>query len=140
MEPDTAPLALLRAPDSEAPTLCLVRADLAPRTAAEITTTLTVTLTWQAIGPLERDYTVFVHLLSSEDEKLAQHDGQPVDGTRPTRTWQPGELVQDAHTLTLPSGPPADTARLAVGMYSLATNTRLQVQGRSDERVLLDVR
>jgi hypothetical protein len=139
VQPKTAPLAILHAPDVAGPQLSLVQADLAPSAAAEITTTLTVTLTWQVIQPLERDYTVFVHLLSTGDEKLAQQDSQPVDGTRPTHTWQPGEIVQDPHTLALPFGPPADTARIAVGMYSLATDTRLKVQGRSDDRVLLDV-
>jgi hypothetical protein len=139
VQPQTTPLGILHAPDSAAPQVGLVRADLAPRSAAEITTTLTITLTWQATQPLERDYTVFVHLLSTGDEKLAQHDSQPVDATRPTHTWQPGELIPDPHTLTLPSRPPVDSMRIAVGMYSLETGTRLQVHGRSDERVLLDV-
>jgi hypothetical protein len=35
-------------------------------------------------------------------EPLAQHDGVPAGGARPTTGWLPGEVVVDRHALALP--------------------------------------
>ncbi|MEJ2211286.1 MAG: hypothetical protein P8129_19910, partial [Anaerolineae bacterium] len=111
----------------------------------EITPTLTLTLTWQAVAPtpgvappVEADYTVFVHLLAGE-EKVAQRDSQPCDGECPTSTWQPGRIVVDRHTLSLPPQAPAGPYRLAVGLYLLETGDRAAVLGRDDGTVYLNV-
>jgi hypothetical protein len=93
-----------------------------------------VTLYWQALQTLNKDYTAFVHVLSPADGRLVdQRDRQPLDGQYPTGIWSPGEVVADTYTLPLPPG----EYRLAVGMYDLATMTRLKVG--ADDRVLLSV-
>jgi len=104
----------------------------------EITPTLTLTLTWQAVAPVEADYTVFVHLLAGE-EKVAQRDSQPCDGECPTSTWQPGRIVVDRHAISLPPEAPAGPYRLAVGLYLLETGDRAAVLGRDDRTVYLNV-
>ena len=77
-----------------------------------------LTLIWQASGPVKMDYTVFVHLIDEEGRLLAQHDGQPANGTRPTGGWDIGVQVNDPHELSIPGGLPPGEYQLWVGMYS----------------------
>jgi hypothetical protein len=93
---------------------------------------LAVALTWRADRAVDRDYTVFVHLLSPVGQLVAQSDGQPADGALPTTAWRPGELVRDEHRLALPAGLPPGRYRLIAGMYALPDVTRLPVGGGGD--------
>lgn len=89
---------------------------------------LAVTLYWQALGPMNLDYTVFVHLLDADGQTIAQHDGQPAwEVPLPTSTWQPGETLQDKHSLTLPTKLSPGQYRLQVGVYYWQTLERLPV-------------
>jgi hypothetical protein len=99
--------------------------------------TLMLTLTWRARTEMVRDYTVFAHLLDSQDVIAGQHDQQPMGGAYPTSLWAPGEVVSDVHTLRVdPAARPADH-RLEVGMYLPETGTRLAVEGDPDNAVTL---
>jgi hypothetical protein len=84
-----------------------------------------VTLYWRAssAAPTATSYTVFVHLISPEGRLLAQHDGLPRRGERPTTTWLPGEVIADEHTLRPDTY--AETAQPLIGMYDLQTGERL---------------
>lgn len=90
-------------------------------------------LHWQALAPIDVDYTVFVHVKKADGNAAAQHDGMPQLGAYPTRLWVAGEYVADAHPLQLPSG----RYRAAVGLYAAETGTRLQLADGSDS-VLFD--
>jgi 4-amino-4-deoxy-L-arabinose transferase-like glycosyltransferase len=59
---------------------------------------LTVTLYWQARGPVAGDYTTFAHLLDAGYNTYGGHDGIPQP---PTSDWQPGRIVTDTHTFTI---------------------------------------
>ncbi len=85
---------------------------------------LQVTLLWEARASIPQDYTVFVHLLGADGRLLAQHDGAPVFGERPTSSWQAGELLLDRHELTLPPDLPAQAATLVAGLYRSDTLAR----------------
>ena len=69
------------------------------------------------IRPIERDYTVFVHLTDENGQPVAQTDGQPGGGTRPTSGWQPGEAVRDSYAVPLAADMPPGVYTLQVGMY-----------------------
>jgi len=86
---------------------------------------LAVTLYWQALAGMTADYTVFVQLLSSDWQVVAQRDMQPQAGRAPTTTWLPGEVVADAYSLQLPEKLPAGPYRLIAGMYDATTGQRL---------------
>lgn len=98
-----------------------------------------LTLYWRALtgSPPAASYTVFTHLQSPERVLLAQHDGLPGEGKRPTTTWLPGEIIADRHELLL-SEPYAAPARLLVGMYDLATMERLQAYDCKGQRLPTD--
>jgi hypothetical protein len=89
--------------------------------------TLLVTLTWEALAPPLRDYTVFVHLLAADGSLIAQADGQPVGGNRPTSGWQPGETIRDRYALPLPETLPGGAATLVAGLYTWPELARLPV-------------
>lgn len=90
--------------------------------------TLTVTLYWRAEAAPTEDYVAFVHLLDENGAVLAQHDSSPRDGRYPTSAWRAGDLVPDAHPLSVPALPPGAHVRLVAGMYHPATLARLPVR------------
>ncbi|UCG23674.1 MAG: glycosyltransferase family 39 protein [Chloroflexota bacterium] len=96
---------------------------------------LTVTLYWQALEPVDRNYQVFVHLY--DDRLWAQHDGAPECGINPTTRWEPGQIVADPHIVELPADLPAGSIPLLVGMYDLLTEERLSVTGSPNGAIQL---
>jgi hypothetical protein len=104
--------------------------------------TITLNLFWQASAPVPKDYTVFVHLLDAAGGVQAQHDGPPMQGRYPTNNWRPGQIIEDATPLTLPSDLPPGDYRLAAGMYELTTGQRLPVTDQGvrlpNDAILLD--
>jgi hypothetical protein len=107
--------------------------------------TLHLTLYWQAQAEMEQDYTVFVHLLDAEGRLVAQHDGQPGEGSLPTSSWVEGEVIADEHPLDLDPDLMPGSYRLEVGLYLWPTMERLPVldgagQVQGDKVVLGEVR
>jgi mannosyltransferase len=105
--------------------------------ARQTAATLTVTLYWRGLRPVETTYQVFVHLLDASGNILAQHDGVPAGGGWPTTAWPPGSLVTDVHSLIVPAGSPPGPYRLAVGLYEPVSGQRLAMPGANDGRLLL---
>ncbi len=91
---------------------------------------LTVRLYWQALAPVDRGYTAFVHLLGPLNQSTgtplwAQDDHQPGQAAYPTDRWFPGEVVLDRFRLLVPADAPAGQYVLTTGFYDLATLQRL---------------
>jgi hypothetical protein len=107
--------------------IALLGYDLEPPAAAGADATREVTLYWQARRRPGRSYTVFVHALAPGPggRLVAQHDGVPGDGARPTDRWRPGAVVPDRHQLALPAPPACGPYRLLVGWYERDTLRRL---------------
>lgn len=102
--------------------------------------TLKVVLVWQGRRPIERDLTVFTHLQNSAHVVVAQHDGPPVDGRRPTSGWRPGEPHLDIHPIRIPDPLPAGRYQVVAGMYVPATGDRVGIlapNGRTSDAILL---
>jgi hypothetical protein len=98
---------------------------------------LALTLTWESISaqPIDGDYTVFVHVLDGASQMIAQHDGKPADGTRPTLTWAPGDTVVDTHELVWLMPDYTGPATIAVGLYDAQTQQRVPAYGPGGERL-----
>ncbi len=90
---------------------------------------LALTLYWQALTTLDKDYTILVHLRDMHNVTRAAADHRPYDGVVPTDRWTTGAVVEDVVWLDLPSDLPPGEYRLLVGMYSLDTMERLPVVG-----------
>jgi hypothetical protein len=87
-----------------------------------------ITLYWRALGPAAANLAVFVHVLGPDGAILAQHDGPPAGGARPTRGWIADEIVVDEHPLRAP----AAWSALAIGLYDPATGQRVPVAAGGD--------
>ncbi len=82
-----------------------------------------LTLYWQSLAPVSADYVVFIHLLDSAGNILAQADAPPTNNAYPTSWWAPGEVIADHHLL--PAVPEAKTIRL--GLYDLNSGQRVRI-------------
>jgi serine/threonine-protein kinase len=78
---------------------------------------LSVNLKWKALGNIDEQYVVFVHLIGPAGNLVAQQDVQPVQGTQPTNTWVPDTSRWDLHEFAIPTSAPAGTYQLRTGMY-----------------------
>ncbi|MFP3897645.1 MAG: ArnT family glycosyltransferase [Anaerolineales bacterium] len=94
---------------------------------------ITATLEWVSHRPVEKDYTVFVHLVDEKGTVLAQDDGEPRGGRYPTSLWMPHDTVIDERNLTIPRDLPAGPYRVLIGLYRPDTIERLPAQDQSGQ-------
>ncbi|NJN82413.1 MAG: hypothetical protein HC802_09155 [Caldilineaceae bacterium] len=83
-----------------------------------------VTLVWHARATPQNSYKVFVHLTDENGQIVAQSDAIPGQGYASNR-WISGEVVTDAHVLTVPPGTPPGAYSLLAGMYDPISGRRL---------------
>jgi hypothetical protein len=103
---------------------------------------LTVALHWQALEPLDVEYTVFVHLVGGYNPATggpvwAQDDSWPLAGGHPTTRWLPGQVVVDRHVLDVPAETPDGTYQIHVGLYNALTGERLSVTDADQDRIVI---
>jgi hypothetical protein len=85
-----------------------------------------VQLHWQALAPMARDYTVFVHIVDAGGTIVTQGDQPPGDPYFPTTTWLPGTIVLDRHLLAGPADAAPGQYTILVGLYYRPTDERLE--------------
>ena len=93
---------------------------------------LAVTLYWRALAPMPEDYMVFVHLLNSRNQILAQRDVYLGGSKFPTTLWQPGNAIAETYRLHAPET--ADRPirlRVEAGVYRLETGEALAIHDRA---------
>ena len=88
---------------------------------------LQINLYWRALALLDRDYTLFVHVVDQAGAIVAQRDLPLRYSDYPTSHWRPGELVIDLADSALPPLPPGEY-RLDIGLYDPTTTLRLPIQ------------
>lgn len=88
--------------------------------------TLDLALYWQALRQLEIDYQVFVHVLDSSGNLVAQSD-KLNPGEFPTRRWPVDKYVPDEHQLVLPGDLPSGEYKVTTGMWVQSDGWRLPV-------------
>jgi 4-amino-4-deoxy-L-arabinose transferase-like glycosyltransferase len=99
-----------------------------------------LTLFWQCLEEMDRDYTVFTHLIDEQGIIWGQKDNPPVDGFYPTSQWEMGEVVRDQYDILISSEAPPGEYQIEVGMYLAETGERLSVfegEQEAGNRVLL---
>jgi len=104
---------------------------------------LKLTLFWQALADVNRDYIVFVQLQDEKGKLWANRETSPVDSSYPTAGWQADQLVRDPHDFVVPAAMPDGQYHLVVGLYRATDRERLAVvagpQRGRDELVLTEV-
>jgi hypothetical protein len=97
-------------------------------TQAHANEAIVLLLYWRATGKVDRDYTIFAHLVDAQGKILASHDSQPHRGAAPTSSWVPNALIVDAIILPVtPDTPAGKNYQTEVGVYYLPTLERLKI-------------
>jgi 4-amino-4-deoxy-L-arabinose transferase-like glycosyltransferase len=73
---------------------------------------------WKVLQPVAADYTIFIHIVDSNDQIIAQLDRPPGGGTSPTSSWQVDQLLRDTYPVPLPSDLPPGLYRVRMGLYT----------------------
>lgn len=92
---------------------------------------LQINLYWQALAAMELDYTLFIHVINGDGERVVQRDLPLRHTSYPTSHWQPGEMVIDLADLALPLLPPGEY-RLEFGLYDATSGATLPAVGAID--------
>jgi hypothetical protein len=126
IDPQVSQIDLARFGDS----IALKRIDLPA--VAHSNQTLSLKFYWQAKSAISESYTVFVHVLDSQGNIVAQADGVPVKNFYPTNWWTAGEVIEDERQITLKPGM-AGQYRMTIGLYRLADLTRLPAMDQAGQ-------
>jgi hypothetical protein len=98
--------------------------------------TLRLTLYWQALRVLDRDAHASLQLFAGENQQIAMVNGPPLDNSRPTSSWRPGEVLADTWTLDIPPDTLAPALlRLDVSLFLPETLTPLPVHNLAGEDI-----
>lgn len=84
---------------------------------------LILILHWRLLGPLDREHSMFAHVLDPHGGAVAAYDGNGYLAT----AWQAGELLLSEFPLTIRPGTPPGEYQLEVGVYHQPTNEPLLV-------------
>lgn len=98
-----------------------------------------VTLYWHAREETATSYKVFVHLLSPQGTIVAQSDAVPTAWTRPTTSWLPPEVIEDAHTLFPPGNLAPGIYGVVVGLYEPTTGWRATTPEGQDSIAIMEL-
>jgi hypothetical protein len=89
--------------------------------------TVDLTLIWHALGRQNRSWTVFIHLVDTKEQIVAEDNAQPQAGAFPMKQWVAGDWVEDQHMLALPMDLVPGSYTLRVGLYDPRTERRAAV-------------
>ena len=77
-----------------------------------------ITLYWQALKPVGKDYTTFIHALGRGLTKVGEVNGYAGQGNFPPSRWPVGPIIEDRYTFTIDPAAQAPTLmRLNVGFF-----------------------
>ena len=80
---------------------------------------------WRARAVPGASYHVFAHLLTADNQLVAQSDSIPVYETWPTDQWQAGQYILDEHIIPIGSDVPPGRYWLKIGLYAAENGERV---------------
>ncbi len=89
--------------------------------------TLALTLQWQARGVIDREYMLFIHVLSADGQIVQRVDVPPGGPDAPTSQWKLYRFITWVHTVPIPASIPSGTYWIALGVYDPQDFSRLPV-------------
>ncbi len=94
---------------------------------------LRLTLYWQSLIAMDRNWSVFVHVVDDAGVILAQRDRYPGQGALATTLLPPGDTWAEAYVIAIPEAAYAPTAAsVVVGLYDLADGARAPLADGAD--------
>lgn len=100
--------------------------------------TVSITLRWQTLAPMDKDYTVFIHLVGPDGRIWAHEDRLLEHGGLPTSTWQVGQIVTNQYDLAIGSPVASGDYVVQAGIYYWQTGDRLEVRDENRQRLTGD--
>ena len=92
---------------------------------------------WHASDKIDKDYTVFAHLVDQTGNLIAGYDSQPRKETMPTSQWRKYVPLVDPILLPIPEDAPlGNDYRLEIGLYDASTMQRLAIADAGDVVVI----
>jgi hypothetical protein len=116
--------------------LASARADLAEVRAGDI---VPLALVWTVSAPPPVNLSVFVHLGPADGPPVAQNDGAPAAGFRPTTSGRAGERSLEQRGVSITPATPPGRHTLFVGLYDPATGQRLKLTSGADRLALGEI-
>jgi hypothetical protein len=87
---------------------------------------LAVRACWEALAPMSKDYTIFVHLVGGNNERVAERHTYPGLGRFPTSLWPVGRAFCDVYRVSVEDWTPVpELYDLVIGLYDASTDERL---------------
>ncbi len=78
----------------------------------------TLTHYWRVNKTVPADWKMFVHLEAPDSKKSHLNaDHIPVGGKYPLQYWKPGEIIRDAHRVSVPASWPGNSVEIYVGLW-----------------------
>jgi hypothetical protein len=88
--------------------------------------TIQVRACWEALRPMQEDYTVFVHLVGPENMRVAERHTYPGLGRFPTSLWPGGRAFCDTYRLRVASWAEGPLRyQVQMGLFDARTGERL---------------
>lgn len=97
--------------------------------------TLAVELLLQAEMPFDQSYTLFLHALDADGQRVGQRDSATGGGLFPIDLWSPGQVVRDVYRVPVDVAEVRRPYRLALGFYDWRTGERLPAVGPDGDRL-----
>jgi uncharacterized membrane protein len=101
---------------------------------------LRVSLYWQALDAPGAERTVSVRIVGSDGTIIAQHDGWPALGTKPTSWWEKGWEIRDTYYLTIAPEAQPGPGSLIVLVYDTYSSEILPFSGGTEVLGICEVR
>lgn len=92
---------------------------------------------WRALTRIEKDYTIFAHLVDARGEIVGGTDAPPRQGELPTSRWRANEFIADGIVIHTDSNVPPGEYRLLLGLYELATMQRLLLDSTARDHITI---
>ena len=101
---------------------------------------IALVLYWRIRNKIERDYSLFAHLVAPDGKVVAVYDSPPRKGAYPTSEWDPSGYIADSILIPVSSDAPLGSGyKIEIGWYDPATQQRLAVvDSPSTEVVVID--
>jgi 4-amino-4-deoxy-L-arabinose transferase-like glycosyltransferase len=91
-----------------------------------------LTVYWQALQPLDRDYQVSLVLEDETGKELGRWDGRPAGYEYPAQRWEVGEAVLGRYDLPLPADAPRGDYYVTLAVYDPAEPSGLDIMDVAD--------